>query len=182
MEQNLSIFIKYMTKYLLGAFAVAMVFVACKKQGPENPPLQNVSGLRGRYVMYMKIDTFYDYSSATVYTLNVTHETLTGDTLYIKAGTASQVIQSNPIAGYDPKIALADTLIFVNGDSGTRNVPRGAIDFKYNVSLKSYVESPIPGVATHLIVIGPNEVEVTTDITDPDGGMSSSNGSYYKKL
>jgi len=132
--------------------------------------------------MYMKIDTFYNYSSATVYTLDVTHETLTGDTLYQKAGTPSQVIQSNPIAGYDPKIALADTLIFVNGDSGTRNVPRGAIDFKYNVSLKSYVEAPIPGVATHLMVISPNEVEVTTDITDPDGGMSSSNGSYYKKL
>ena len=132
--------------------------------------------------MYMKIDTFYDYYSATQYNLDVTHETLTGDTLYLKAGTASQVIQPDPIAGYDPKIALADTLVFINDDSGTRNVIGGSSGFKYNISLKSYVELPIPGVATHLIVISPTEVEVTTDTTDPDGGTSSSNGLYYKKL
>jgi len=172
-----------MKKYLECFIVVTMGLAACKKQhtAPQ-PPEQSTSSLRGKYVMYMKIDTFYNYSSATAYTLNVTHETLTGDTLYLKAGTASQVIQPNPIAGYDPGIALADTLVFINDNSGTRNIPRGYADFKYNILLKSYAELPVPGVSMHLIVISPGEVEVTTDTMDPDGSISDSNGKYYKKL
>jgi len=172
-----------MKKYLVYLFLIFIVTEGCKKQHPEpQPPPTNTSGLSGKYVMYMKIDTFYNYSSPTQYTLNVTHETLTGDTLYLNSGTPNQVIQPNPIAGYNPTTALADTLIFTNDNSGTRNVPGGAIDFKYNISLKSYVEIPVPGISNHIISIGTNAVEVTTQVIDVDGGVSDSNGWYYKKL
>lgn len=170
-----------MKNFLLYFTVTAIGFAACKKQHLETPP-QKTSGLRGKYVMYMKIDTSYAYYSATGYNLDVTHETLTGDTLYIKAGTASQVIQPNPIAGYDPKIALADTLIFINDHSGTHNLTGGSGSFEYNISLKSYVEIPIPGVSTHITTLTPNTVEVTTKVVDVDGTISDSNGWYYKKL
>jgi len=172
-----------MKKYLVCFTMMTLGFVGCKKQHVETPASsQSTSGLRGRYVMYMKIDTFYNYSSATAYTLDVTHETLTGDTLYQKAGTSSQVIQPNPIVNYDPKIALADTLVFINDYSGTHNLTGGSSGFLYNISLQSYADIPIPGVSTHIKIVGANRVEVITDTIDPDGALSDSNGCYYKKL
>jgi hypothetical protein len=170
-----------MKKHLLYLFLIAIGIAGCKKQHPMPPP-QNITGLRGKYVMYMKIDTFYNYTSPTQYTLNVTHETLTGDTLYLNSGTPNQAIQPSPIAGYDPAKVLADTLVFLNDNSGTRNVPGDGIGFKYNIPLKSYVEVPVPGISNHIIKIGANSVEVATQVIDVDGGVSDSNGWYYKKL
>ena len=171
-----------MKKHLLYLLLIVIGIAGCKKQHTVPPPPEKINGLRGKYVMYMNIDTFYNYTSPSQFTLDVTHETLTGDTVYISSGTPGQVIRPNPIAGYDPKIALADTLVFVNDYSGTRYVPGGGIDFKYNFPLRSYVEFPIPGVTVHILPVGSNAVEITTDTVDPDGGLSDSNGQYYKKL
>lgn len=170
-----------MKKHILYFLLIAIGVAACKKQHAVPPP-QNITGLRGKYVMYLKIDTFYNYTSPTQYTFNVTHETLTGDTLYLNSGTPNQVVQPSPIAGYDPAKALADTLDFLTDYSGTNNVPGGAFSFRYSLPLKSYVVLAPPGESSQLISIGSNAVEVTTQVIDVDGGVSDSNGQYFKKL
>ena len=75
-----------MKKYLLYLCLITISLAGCSKHHTDPQPQQiqpsNTDTVGGKYLPYLKIDTVYDYYSATQFYLDVTHETLTGDTLY----------------------------------------------------------------------------------------------------
>jgi hypothetical protein len=176
-----------MKKYLLHLSLITISLAGCNKQHTDTQPqLQqqaqqqtptlpsNPDTVSGKYVLYLELDTVYDYYSATQFNYDVTHETLTGDTVYLKAGTANQVIQPNPIAGYDPKVALADTVYVTKGSTG------------YQFSEPSNIFTiGTPGSSTKFYLLNKNRVELIYKYIDDDnapGMWTDVYGVYYKKL
>jgi hypothetical protein len=176
-----------MKKYLLHLSLITISLAGCNKQHTNlQPQLQqqtqqqtptqpsNTDTVSGKYVMYLQLDTVFDFYSATQFNLDVTHETLTGDTLYLKAGTANQVIQPNPIADYDPKVALADTVYVTKSSTG------------YQFSEPSNIFTiGTPGSSTKFYLLNKNRIEMLYRYADPDNGpglLTDAYGWYYKKL
>jgi hypothetical protein len=166
-----------MKKYLPYLFFIPITLSGCSKHHSDpQPQPSNGAIVNEKYVLYLKIDTTYDYSAPTLFNLDVTHETLTGDTLYLKAGTANQVIQPNPITGYDPKVALSDT-VYV-----TRRI--GSTGATFNWPSDPYIPPP-PGVSLNFYLLNNNTVEFLYKYMDPDnppGYWTEADGWYFKKL
>jgi hypothetical protein len=169
-----------MKKYLLYLCLITISLAGCSKHHTDPQPQQiqpsNTDTVGGKYLPYLKIDTVYDYYSATQFYLDVTHETLTGDTLYLKAGTANQVIQPNPIAGYDPKVALDDTLYV------TKN-PNSA-GYKFTGSSNSN-KLKDPGSSINFYILNKNTIKMVyryRDLDNPPGFWTDTHGWYFKKM
>ena len=189
-----------MKKYLLYLLLIPIGLIACEKAkepgftpGPApvvpspSPattiPGQQTTGLSGKYALYMKVDTFYNYYLATKADVDVTHETLTGDTFYLKAGTPNQVVQPNAITGYDPKSELADTLNFTSAKGGTEIYPSYSESFTYDLPAKVFNKLYNPGTSARIFKIDEKTVEVVTTILDPDNNtLTYTYASYFKKL
>lgn len=176
-----------MTKYLLLLCLITISLAGCSNHHSDPQPQQqqqtqqqqtqpaNTDTVSGTYLLYLKIDTVYDYYSATQYYLNITHQTLTGDTLYLKAGTVNQVIQPNPIAGYDPKVALADTLYAIKNPNGS--------GYKFTGSANTLVNDP--GNYTSFYILNKNTIKVVDryrDLDNPDNLWTFTHGRYFKKM
>jgi hypothetical protein len=134
-----------------------------------------------KYVLYQKIDTSYNYYSSTGYYLDVTHQTLTGDTLYLKSGTPDQVIQPNPIAGYNPATALADTLIIYTSSHGVEKSPTNVAGFDYDLPSGNISQGvTVPGMSRKIYALGKNVLIIVERYLDQDGGLVFANASYFK--
>lgn len=164
-----------MKKHILYLALIAIALAGCSKHHSDpQPQPSNTDTVSGKYVLYLRLDTLFDFYSATQFDLDVTHQTLTGDTLYLKAGTANQVIQPNPIAGYNPKVALADTVYVTKGSTG----------YQFNRQADVYTIG-IPGSYTKFYLLNKNRVEMLYRYADPDnppGLLTNAYGFYYKKL
>ena len=165
-----------MKKYLLYLFFISITLAGCGNHHTDpQPQPANTDTVSGTYLLYLKIDTVYDYYSATQYYLDITHQTLTGDTLYLKAGTANQVIQPNPITGYDPKVALADTLYAAKNLNGA--------GYKFTGSANTSVSTP--GNSTSFYILNKNTIEMVDrykDLDNPNGLWTDTHGRYFKKM
>ena len=163
-----------MKKYLPYVYLIAIILTGCSKHHTDpQPQPSNADTVSGMYVMYLQLDTAYDYYSTTQFNLDVTHETLTGDTLYLKSGTANQVIQPNPIAGYNPKTALADTVYVKKNSTGYQFSEPSA---RFTIGT--------PGSSTKFYLLNKNTVEVIYKYIDNDntpGMWTLVYGAYYKK-